>query len=60
MWIDDKLVDDGHRSIYMYRKIPKTSPSNYKLPKLVTQKNPPLNRPSEYLYLKIALKYKIK
>ena len=37
----------------------------YKPPKLVTQKNPPLNRPSKYkpfggLYLEIALKYKVK
>ena len=31
-----------------YRKIPKISPSKYKLPKLVTQKKPPLNRPSKY------------
>ena len=31
-----------------YRKIPKISPSKYKLPKPVTQKNPPLNRSSKY------------
>ena len=31
-----------------YRKIPKKGPSMYKPPKIVTQKNPPLNRPSEY------------
>ena len=48
-----------------YRKIPKICPSKYKPPKLVTQKNTPLNRPSEYkppggLYLEIALKYKVK
>ena len=48
-----------------YRKIPKISPSKYKLSKLVTQKNPPLNRSSKYkplggLYLEIALKYKVK
>ena len=48
-----------------YRKIPKKSPSNYKPPKIVTQKNPPLNRPSEYkppgdLYLEFALEYKEK
>jgi len=48
-----------------YRKIPKISLSWYKPPKLVTQKNPPLNRPSKYkppggLYLEIALKYKVK
>ena len=41
------------------------SPSKYKPPKLVTQKNPPLIRPSKYkplggLYLEIALKYKVK
>ena len=53
--------------ICAYRKIPKMSPSlykplqnKYKPPKLITQKNPPLHRPSEYkppggLYLKIAL-----
>ena len=46
-------------------------PSKYKPPhpppkkKLVTQKNPPLNRPSKYkptrgLYLEIALKYRVK
>ena len=33
---------------YKYRKIPKISPSKYKPPKLVTQKSPPLNRPSVY------------
>ena len=33
---------------HTYRKIPKISPFMYKPPKLVTQKNPPLNRPSEY------------
>ena len=52
-----------------YRKIPEISPSKYKPPKPVTQKNPPLNRPSKYspppppgggLYLEIALKYKVK
>ena len=37
----------------------------YKPSKLVTQKNPPLNRPSKYklpegLYLEIALKYNVK
>ena len=38
----------------------------YKPSKLVTQKNPPLNRPSKYkpppggLYLEITLKYKVK
>ena len=31
-----------------YRKSPKISPSKYKPPKIVTQKNHPLNRPSEY------------
>ena len=31
-----------------YRKIPKISPSMYKPPKLVTQKDPPLNSPSKY------------
>ena len=40
------------------------SPSKYP-PKLVKQKNPPLNHPSKYkslggLYLEIALKYKVK
>ena len=40
------------------------SPSKYP-PKLVKQKNPPLNRPSKYkslggLYLEIALKYETK
>ena len=53
-----------------YRKIPKIipsmyKPSKYKPPKLVTQKNSPLNRPSKYkpsggLYLEFALKYKVK
>ena len=44
-----------------YRKIPKISPSKYKSPKLVTQKSPPLNRPSWWgLCLEIALKYKKK
>ena len=48
-----------------YRKIPKISPSKYKPPKLVTQKNPPLNCLSKYkppggLYLEIALKHKVK
>ena len=48
-----------------YRKIPKISPSICKPPKLVNAKNHPLNRPSKYklprgLYLKIALKYKVK
>ena len=47
------------------RKIPKISPSKYKPPKPVTQKNPPLNRPSKYespgaWTRKIALKYKVK
>ena len=51
--------------VQTYRKIPKISPSKYKPPKLVTQKNPPLNRPSKHklpvgLYLEIALKYKAK
>ena len=51
--------------LLIYRKIPKISPSMYKPPKLITQKNPPLNRPSEYkpprgMYLEIALKYKRK
>ena len=32
----------------LYRKIPKISPSKYKPPKLVMQKNPPLNHPSKY------------
>ena len=37
----------------------------YKPPKLITQKNPPLNHPSKYnppggLYLEMALKYKVK
>ena len=40
-------------------------PSKYKPPKHVTQKNPPLNRPSKYkprgaCTWKIALKYKVK
>ena len=35
---------------------PCISPSKYKPPKLVTQKNPPINRPSK----EIALKFKIK
>ena len=44
---------------------PYVSPSKYMLSKPVTQKNPPLNRPSKYkpfggLYLEIALKYKVK
>ena len=48
-----------------YRKIPKISPSEYKPPKFITPKNPPLNRPSKYkppgvLYLETALKIKIK
>ena len=48
-----------------YRKIPKISPSICKAPKLVNAKNHPLNRLSKYklprgLYLKIALKYKVK
>ena len=46
----------------MYKPPP---PLQYKHPKLVTQKNPPLNRTSKYkprggLYLEIALKYKVK
>ena len=41
------------------------SPSKYTAPKLETQKNPSLNRPSTYktpggLYLEIAPKYKVK
>ena len=41
------------------------SPSKYKPPKPVTQKNPPLNCPSKYkppgaCTWKIALKYKVK
>ena len=37
----------------------------YKPLKIITQKNPPLNRPSEYnppggLYLEFALEYKVK
>ena len=48
-----------------YRKIPKISPSIYKPLKIVTQKNPPLNRPFEYkppggLYMEFALEYKVK
>ena len=44
----------------MYKRLQILKP-----PKLVTQKNPPLNRPSKYkppggLYLEIALKYKVK
>ena len=47
-----------------YRKIPKISPSKYKPPKPVTQKNP-INRPSKYkppgaCNWKMALKYKVK
>ena len=50
---------------FQYRKIPKISPSMYKPLKIITQKNPPLNRPSEYkppggLYLEFALEYKVK
>ena len=36
-------------------KIPKISPSKYKSTNLVTQKNPPLNRPSKYR-IKLAAK----
>ena len=48
-----------------YRKIAKISPSMYKPSKIVTQKNPPLNRLSKYkppggLYLEFALEYKAK
>ena len=48
-----------------YRKIAKISPSMYKPSKIVTQKNPPLNRLSKYkppggLYLEFALEYKVK
>ena len=35
-------------------------PLQIKAPKLVRQKNPPLNRPSGGLSLEIALKYKVK
>ena len=37
-------------------------PSKYKPLKLVMQKTPPLNRPSKYIYIyiEIALKYKVK
>ena len=45
----------------MYKPL---APNNYKPPKLVMQKNPPLNCPSKIppggLYLEIALKYKVK
>ena len=49
----------------IYLKIPKISPSKYKPPKLVMQKNHPLNRPSKYkppgaCPWKIALKFKVK
>ena len=60
----------AHHMCRKYSKIPKISPSmispsKYTAPKLESQKNPLLNRPSTYktpggLYLEIALKYKVK
>ena len=38
----------SHVRILIYCKIPKISPSKYKPPKLIAQKNPPLNHPSKY------------
>ena len=51
--------------VFVYRKIPKISPSRYKPPKPVTQKTLPLNRPSKCkppraCTWKIAHKYKVK
>ena len=51
-----------------YRKIPKISPSMYKPLNPLTQKNPPLNRPSKYkpppppgaCTWKFAVEYKVK
>ena len=58
----------AYRSTYwpsQYRKILKISPSKYKPPKPVTQKNPQLNRPSKNkslqgLYLKNCLQIQSK
>ena len=41
-------ADDTNAGVDTYCKIPKISPSMYKPLKLVTEKNAPLNRLSEY------------
>ena len=41
-------MDGKDKKCKVYRKIPKISLSKYKPPKLVAQKNPPLNCPSKY------------
>ena len=56
--------------VFLYSKIPKISPSNYKPPKTGNTKYPPLNYPFKYKFppppalesctWKIALKYKVK
>ena len=51
--------NDRFPSPFIYRKIPKISPSKYKPLKLVTH-NPHLNRPRGACTWKIALKYKVK
>ena len=61
----DISVFAGSRWFYCYWKISKIRPSMCKSLKLVTQVNPPLNRPSKYnspggWYLEIALKDKVK
>ena len=49
MIIFDKEWDNQGKEL----KIPKISTSKYKPPKPVTQKDPPLNRPSKYIYGKL-------
>ena len=41
-------MDGKDKKCKVYRKIPKISLSKYKPPKMVAQKNPPLNCPSKY------------